>query len=84
MASNQLYMETKRHASFAGKTLYHFAKDEMKLSYYYMRSNLDAAFLPFPIFATASLLYREAETDEMLSSIARIYANLSLNYNHGG
>jgi hypothetical protein len=67
MAPCRLYLETNQY----GNTLYHYAKHEVFLSYRYMRSNLDAAFLPFPIFTTASLLYRRAEFDVVLYSIAR-------------
>ena len=71
MAPYRLYLKTKQH----GPTLYNYAKHEVFLSYYYMRSNLDAAFLPFPIFTTASLLYRRAEFDVALHSITRKTVN---------
>ncbi|KAJ5111652.1 hypothetical protein N7532_002187 [Penicillium argentinense] len=67
----KLYLKIKQYASFAAKALYHYVKHEVCLSYYYMRSNIDAAFLPFPIFTTASLLHRGAEFDEMFGSIAQ-------------
>ena len=73
MAYYKLYLETKRYAGFVGKLPYLYMKHELSLSYYYMRSNVDAAFLPFPIFTTASLLYRGAEFDEIVTSRARAH-----------
>ncbi|CAK49082.1 hypothetical protein An09g01610 [Aspergillus niger] len=35
-----------------------------------MESNFDAAFVPFPIFTTASLLYRRATYAEAIASLA--------------
>ncbi|KAJ5241648.1 uncharacterized protein N7469_003239 [Penicillium citrinum] len=52
------------------KLIYHIVKHEVYLTYRLMRSNVDAAFVPFPIFTTASLLYRGAELDEILHTIA--------------
>ncbi|PYH28274.1 UbiA family prenyltransferase [Aspergillus neoniger CBS 115656] len=49
--------------------LYVTVKREIKLSYAFMESNFDAAFVPFPIFATASLLYRRSTYEEALSSL---------------
>jgi hypothetical protein len=83
MASKEQYLETKRKAAYAVKSLYCHAIHEMCLSYYYMRSNLDSAFLPFPIFTTASLLHKKAEPGEMLSSIARTYAKSQFSFNNG-
>ncbi|RJE20249.1 hypothetical protein PHISCL_07406 [Aspergillus sclerotialis] len=51
------------------KLLYHPIKREACLIYGLMKSNVDAAFLPFLTFTTASLLYRGAEVDEMLRSL---------------
>lgn len=45
-------------------------KQEVYLSFHYMRYNVDAAFLPFLIFPIASLLYREADIFEILRSLA--------------
>ncbi|TPR06640.1 NYN domain family protein [Aspergillus niger] len=50
--------------------LYVTIKREIELSYWFMESNFDAAFVPFPIFTTASLLYRRATYAEAVLSLA--------------
>ncbi|OJJ69742.1 hypothetical protein ASPBRDRAFT_57361 [Aspergillus brasiliensis CBS 101740] len=54
--------------------LYTAVRREVKLTYSLMESNFDAAFVPFPIFTTASLIYRRATYQEAISSLA--YATL--------
>lgn len=48
------------------RVLYHLLKREICLTYYLMKSNVDAAFLPVLIFTMASLLYRRAQSIEIL------------------
>lgn len=49
--------------------LYVTIKREIEISYAFMESNFDAAFVPFPIFATASLLHRKGTYEEVVSSL---------------
>jgi hypothetical protein len=46
-------------------------KSEIYLTYGMMKSNIDAAIVPFFIFTLASLLHRGAQPGEMLYSMAR-------------
>lgn len=52
-------------------SLYQGLKHEICLSFHYTKSNLDASFVPFPIFTTASLAYRGAQVEEYLPAISR-------------
>lgn len=58
-----------------GKAFCHNIKNEACLCFYFVKSNLDTAFCPIPIFTTASLFYRGATLEEMTWSLkcAEIY-----------
>lgn len=65
---------------YVAKAIYHKAKWEINLSYLFIRGNVDAGFLPFPIFTTASLLHRGATYDDIVPSIIRMKENVAVIY----
>ncbi|KAJ6011580.1 hypothetical protein N7451_002992 [Penicillium sp. IBT 35674x] len=65
MVTQDQFQEAKSRLDLAK-----YLKQEIHLSYHYMRSNVDTAFLPFFIFPMASLLHREANLFETLRSLA--------------
>lgn len=65
---------------YVARAIYDKAKWEINLSYSFTRGNVDAGFLPFPIFTTASLLYRKATYDEIVPSLIRMKENVAVIY----
>lgn len=50
--------------------VWEIAKNEAKLCYGFIRRDVSMGMLPIPVFTTASLLYRNAPTDEIVFAIA--------------
>ncbi|KUL85343.1 hypothetical protein ZTR_07041 [Talaromyces verruculosus] len=51
--------------------LWEIAKNEAKLCYGFIRRDVSMGMLPIPVFTTASLLYRNAPTEEIAIAIAK-------------
>lgn len=58
--------------------VWEIAKNEAKLCYGFIRRDVSMGMLPIPVFTTASLLYRNAPTEEIVIAIASEFAYLNL------
>lgn len=59
------------------------AQNEAMLCYSFIRRDISMGMLPVPVFAAASLLYRNAPLEEIAVIIPRAYPYLLLKSFHG-